>query len=164
MGMIFEGWLQFLFVAVPVFYLMFNNDISIFTSEKMPMPSALVWKAVAEVLAKGLSSLATSAQFACLVGAIIGIVCEVLTQKTKGKFPISGVGLGLAFVLQFADSLSMAIGALIFWLARKKFTDKKSLGYRSMVDNQETIAAGVIAGGSIIGIILILLETVVFAQ
>ena len=31
-------------------------------------------------------------------------------------------------------------------------------GYRAFVENQETMAAGVIAGGSIIGIVLILLE------
>lgn len=157
---IFAGGL----VAVPVFYLIFNGDISVFTSEKMPMPSATVWKAVAEVLAKGLSSLAFSAQIACLIGAIVGVVCEVLIKKTRGKFPISGVGLGLAFVLQFSDALAMAVGALFFWLASKKFTDKKSLGYRALVDNQETVAAGVIAGGSIIGIILILLETVVLSH
>jgi hypothetical protein len=37
--------------------------------------------------------------------------------------------------------------------------DVKSLGYRAFVKEQETLAAGVIAGGSIIGIILILFET-----
>jgi hypothetical protein len=55
----------------------------------------------------------------------------------------------------------MALGTLLFWVARQRFTDKKSFGYRAFVDNQETLAAGVIAGGSIIGIILILLETAV---
>ena len=52
----------------------------------------------------------------------------------------------------------MALGTLLFWLARKKFKDQKSFGYRAFVENQETMAAGVIAGGSIIGIVLILLE------
>jgi len=148
-------------VAVPVFYAIFHNDISLFTSDKLPLPGAAVWKGVAEVLSKGLSFLHPTAQWAVLIGAIIGVLCEYINNKMKGKFPISGVGLGLAFVLRFTDSLAMAIGALIFWVARKKCKNPKSTSYRVLVDNQETACAGVIAGGSIIGIILILLENVV---
>lgn len=146
-------------VAVPVFYMIFHGDISMFTSEKMPLPGALVWKGVAEALTKGLSTLHPTAQVGALIGAILGVVFEVLSQRTHGRFPISGVGMGLGFVLRFTDALSMGLGTLIFWIASKKCTDKTKLGYRTMVDNQETVAAGVIAGGSIIGIVLILLET-----
>ncbi|MEQ1918736.1 MAG: hypothetical protein ABL955_06010, partial [Elusimicrobiota bacterium] len=110
---------------------------------------------------KGLSILHPSAQLAIGVGAAVGLIIEILNQRSKGNFPVSGVGLGLAFVLKFSDSLSMAMGALIFWLAAKYFTDKKSVGYRAFVDNQETLCAGAIAGGSIIGLVLILLETLV---
>ena len=125
------------------------------------MPGAAVWKAVAEVLSKGLSTLHPTAQAAVLIGAVLGIVFEILIKRTKGRFPISPVGLGLAFVLQFPDSLAMAMGALFFYLCGLKFREKESVGYRALVENQETVCAGVIAGGSIIGIILILLETVV---
>jgi uncharacterized oligopeptide transporter (OPT) family protein len=152
---IFTGGL----VAVPVFYMIFQNDISRFTSEKMPLPGAAVWKAVSQVLAKGLSTLHPTAQAAVLVGALLGLVLEIMGKKTKGKFPISGVGLGLAFVLQFQDSLSMALGSFIFWLCGRKFTNKESFGYRAFVENQETFCAGIVAGGSIIGIFIILLET-----
>ena len=151
-------------VAVPVFYAIFHNDISLFTSDKLPLPGAAIWKGVAEVLTKGLSSLHPTAQIAVLVGALIGILCEYLGQRSRGKFPISGVGLGLAFVLRFSDSLAMAMGALFFWACRLKFKDKASLGFRALVDNQETLCAGVIAGGSIIGIVLILLENVVLSH
>jgi putative OPT family oligopeptide transporter len=148
-------------VSVPVFYLMIHGDISMLMSDKLPMPGAQIWKAVALVLTQGLSFLHPSARAAILVGAILGIVIEIANQRTQGRFPISGVGLGLAFVLKFSDSLSMALGALLFWLAGKYFTDRKSLCYRAFVDNQETACAGAIAGGSIIGLVLILLETVV---
>lgn len=148
-------------VAVPVFYAILNNDLNVLMSDKLPMPAAQIWKAVAIVLTKGLSFLHPSAQLAIGVGAAIGLIIEILNQRSKGNFPVSGVGLGLAFVLKFSDSLSMAMGALIFWLAAKYFTDKKSAGYRAFVDNQETVCAGAIAGGSIIGLILILLETFV---
>lgn len=148
-------------IAVPAFYFLFHNDISLFTSEAMPLPGAAIWKGVAEALTKGLHALHPTAQVAAVIGATLGIVLEVLNQKTKGKFPISGVGLGLGFVLQFTDSLSMAIGTLFFWLCKKKCTDTKGFGYRAFVDNQETFAAGVIAGGSIIGILLMLAENAI---
>ena len=148
-------------VAVPVFYTIMHGDISVLMSDKLPMPSAQIWKAVAEVLTKGLGFLHPTARLAIAVGAILGLLVEIANQRTKGRFPVSGVGLGLAFVLKFSDSLSMAMGALIFWLAEKYFTDKKSLGFRALVDNQETVCAGAIAGGSIIGLVLILLETAV---
>lgn len=154
---IFAGGL----VAVPVFYSLFHGDISLFTSETLPLPSASIWKGVAEVLTQGLSNLHPTAQIAAVVGGVLGIVIEVLNKKTLGRFPLSGVGLGLGFVLRFTDAWSMALGTLIFWAARQKFKDKSSVGYRAFVDNQETLAAGVIAGGSIIGIILILLETAI---
>ncbi|MNK07464.1 OPT oligopeptide transporter protein [compost metagenome] len=154
---IFAGGL----VAVPVFYSLFHGDISMFSSETLPLPSASIWKGVSEVLTQGLSNLHITAQVAAVVGAILGVVIEILNKRTKGRFPISGVGLGLGFVLRFVDAWSMALGTLIFWLARKRFKDPQSIGYRAFVDNQETLAAGVIAGGSIIGIILILLENAV---
>ena len=138
-----------------------NNDLAVLMSDKLPMPAAQIWKAVAEILTKGLSFLHPSAQLAIAVGAAIGLIIEILNQRSKGKFPVSGVGLGLAFVLKFSDSLSMAMGALIFWLAGKYLSDKKSVSYRAFVDNQETVCAGAIAGGSIIGLVLILLETIV---
>ncbi len=154
---IFAGGL----VAVPVFYTLFHGDISLFTSETLPLPSASIWKGVSEVLTKGLSNLHITAQIAALIGAVLGIVIEILNKKMNGRFPLSGVGLGLGFVLRFTDAWSMALGTLVFWVAKKVCKDKDSVGYRAFVDNQETLAAGVIAGGSIIGIILILLENVI---
>lgn len=147
--------------SVPVFYLMLHGDLSLLMSDKLPMPAAQVWMAVAKILTQGLSFLHPTARWAILIGAIVGLAVEIANQRTQGRFPISGVGLGLAFVLQFSDSLSMALGAVLFWLAGKAFTDKKSFGFRAFVENQETLCAGVIAGGSIIGLVLIILETVV---
>jgi OPT family oligopeptide transporter len=151
-------------VSVPVYYLIFKGDISLLTSDQLPMPGATIWKAVAEALTQGLSALHPTAQIAALVGAVLGIVLEFLNQRTKGKFPVSAIGLGLAFVLRFTDSLAMALGAFFFWYCSKKFKDPESTGHKVFVENSETLCAGVIAGGSIIGILLIILETVVFGK
>jgi uncharacterized oligopeptide transporter (OPT) family protein len=147
--------------AVPVYYLIFHNDLTLLTSEKLPMPGATIWRAVAEVLAHGLDFLHPTARWAAGIGAVLGIVFEILNKRMKGKFPLSGVGIGLAFVLTFADSLSMCMGTFFFWYCEKKFKDPKTTPYKIWVENRETLAAGGIAGGSIIGIILIILENVV---
>ncbi|MGK5085396.1 OPT family oligopeptide transporter [Bdellovibrionota bacterium FG-1] len=152
------------FVAVPVFYAIFHGDLSLLTSEKLPMPGATIWRAVAEVLTQGLSFLHPTARWAAAIGGTLGIVFEIANKRMKGRFPLSGVGVGLAFVLPFSDAFAMSLGAIIFWFCEKKFHDRKSFTYRALVDNRETLCAGVIAGGSIIGIVLILLENVIFAH
>jgi uncharacterized oligopeptide transporter (OPT) family protein len=145
-------------MAVPVFYLMFHRDISLFTSEKLPMPSAQVWRSVAEVLTRGFGSLHPTARIAMAVGAALGILIEIAGQRTKGRFPLSGVAFGLGFILRFSDALLMGLGALIFWMASRTSRDQKSAFHRVVVDDRETLCAGVIAGGSLAGIALILLE------
>lgn len=148
-------------VSVPVFYTIMNNDLSVLMSDRLPMPAAQIWRAVAEVLTKGLGFLHPTARLAIAVGAVAGLLIEIANQRTQGRFPVSGVGLGLAFVLRFSDSLSMALGAFVFWLAGRCLRDRKGLGFRAFVENHETLCAGAIAGGSIVGLVLILLETVV---
>src|SRR5450432_2283054 len=148
-------------LAVPVFYSLFHRDISLFTSERLPMPAAQVWRSVAEVLVHGFGSLHPTARIAMAVGAALGIVIEIIGQRTKGRFPLSGVAFGLGFILRFSDSLAMGVGALIFWLAARRSRDPRSTFHRVFAKDQETLCAGVIAGGSLAGITLILLETLV---
>jgi uncharacterized oligopeptide transporter (OPT) family protein len=151
-------------VAVPVFYALFGGNVALLVSEKFPMPAANIWKAVSEVLMKGLSFLPLSARIAVGIGAVLGIVIEIADKRLRGKFPVSAMGLGLAFVLQFTDCLAMAVGAGLFWVLKRKYAHRESSrGRKIFCDNQETLCAGVIAGGSLIGIVLILLETFLLA-
>jgi uncharacterized oligopeptide transporter (OPT) family protein len=148
-------------IAVPVFYSLFHGDISLFTSDRLPMPAAQVWRSVAEVLVHGFGSLHPTARIAMAVGAVVGVAIEIVGQRTNGRFPLSGVAFGLGFILRFSDSLAMGVGALVFWLAARRSRDPQSLVHRVFVKDQETLCAGVIAGGSLAGITLILLETLV---
>jgi uncharacterized oligopeptide transporter (OPT) family protein len=149
------------FVVVPVFYAIFHGNVSLFTSDLLPMPSAQVWKAVAELLAKGFSTLHPSARWGIVVGGALGIAMEWANARMKGRFPLSGVGVGLATVVTFPDVLSMGTGALLFWFLGKRLKEPGKRPHRVFVENRETLCAGIIAGGAIIGIILILLETAV---
>jgi putative OPT family oligopeptide transporter len=157
-------------LSVPVFYTLFHGDISLFTSERLPMPSAQVWRSVAEVLVHGFGSLHPTARIAMAVGAALGVAIEIAGQRTKGRFPLSGVAFGLGFILRFSDALAMGLGALFFWIAARRSRneedqqgeqDEPSTFRRVFVDDRETLCAGVIAGGSLAGITLILLETLV---
>ncbi len=149
-------------VAVPVFYALFGGKVALFGTERFPMPAAMIWRAVSEVLMKGFSFLHVSARIAVGVGAVLGIVIEVLNKRFHGRFPLSAMGLGLAFVLRFTDCLAMAVGAWLFWAMKRKYAHgENGMGRKIFCDNQETLCAGVIAGGSLIGIVLILLENLV---
>lgn len=115
------GGVAGLVLSVPVWYLVLvHGDIGIYGTEKMPVPSALTWKAVAEVLMKGLDFLHPTAKLAVIVGAIVGLVIEIAKQITKNRFPLSAVGLGLSFVLNFGDIWTMFLGSFIFWCLDRK--------------------------------------------
>ena len=113
------------------------------------------------MLTHGFGSLHLSARIAMAIGAALGLLIEILGQRTRGRFPLSGVALGLGFVLRFSDVLAMAVGALVFWLVKRRSRRADSTVHRVFVDNQETLCAGIIAGGSLAGITLLLLETAV---
>jgi putative OPT family oligopeptide transporter len=148
-------------VAVPFFYALFHRDIGLFTSNTMPMPGAQLWRSVAEVLTRGFGSLHVTARVAMAIGAALGLAIEIAGQTSRGRFPLSGVAFGLGFVLRYSDALMMMLGALVFWLVERTSRRAESTAHRIFVDNRETLCAGVIAGGSIAGIVLLLLETMV---
>jgi uncharacterized oligopeptide transporter (OPT) family protein len=148
------------FAAIPIFYMMIGFDPANLMSDKLPMPGSQAWRAVAEVLTKGLAFLHPSAQAAVFIGGALGIVFEILKKVTRNRFPLSAVGIGLAFVISFSTSLSMALGSILFWALGKIYGRREGSGARRFwVENQETLCAGAIAGGAIIGILVILVES-----
>ena len=150
------------FACTPIFYFaLFRGNIDVFGTDRLPMIAAMIWTAVARVLTQGLSFLHQTAVIAVVVGACVGILFEVLKIKTKNRWPISGVGMGLAFVLRFSDAWAMFLGAFLFWAMAKRYTDPKSWMKQNIVANQETICAGVIAGGALIGIVIMVLQVLI---
>lgn len=146
-------------VAVPVFYYVFlHKGPSQLVSDQYPMPAATIWRAVAELLMAGLGNLPMSARWAVLIGALLGLALEGVRLATKGRFWLSGVGIGLATVIPFNTCFAMFLGALFFWAAERFWSNKESSGNRIIVQNQEPICAGVIAGGALMGIAVILIE------
>jgi putative OPT family oligopeptide transporter len=117
----FLGAIAGLAVAVPIWYLVIiAGDVNRLGTEALPLPAAVGWKRVSELLMNGLSSLHPTAQAAMIVGAIAGILMEASRQITKDKFPLSAIGFGLAFLLPFTNVLSIFLGGLIFWLIERR--------------------------------------------
>jgi len=138
---------------VPAWYLLVPDKAAL---EKFNPPATNMWKAVAEVLAgeKGIKSLPDSALMAMLIGAMVGIILptiEKLFPKARPYMP-SAMGLGLAWVVTFGNSLGFVIGALIafFWSRAHKGSHGKYY---------IPIASGLVAGESLIKAILAMLAT-----
>ncbi len=146
---IFAGTL----VIVPAFYLIVPKA-SILGTEQWPAPAAQVWASVAKLLANGIHALHPTARWGLLIGALIGIVIPLLEhflpEKIRCYIP-SAMGLGLAMVIPFFNSLSMFLGAAIATLWAKLHPDTAKTYIIAL-------SSGIIAGESLVGVLVALLK------
>lgn len=142
----FFGVMAGAFVVVPVFFILIP-DINMLATERWPAPAALVWKGVAELLAKGPESLHPTARLGLLIGATLGVILPLLEMRfpKHKKFIPSATGLGLAFTINGFNVVMMFIGALIAMLLRKK---KPVMAETYIIP----VASGIIAGESLMGV------------
>lgn len=149
----FLGIFAGLLVVVPAFYVLVPDAASLGT-DKWPAPAAQVWSAVARLLSAGFLALHPTARYGMLVGGLIGIIVpllpRMLPKKAHGFCP-SAMGLGLALVIPFYNSLSMFIGAAIALILEKK---RPALADMYIIP----VASGLIAGESIMGIVIAILQ------
>jgi uncharacterized oligopeptide transporter (OPT) family protein len=141
-------------VAVPGFYLLVP-DASVLGGDKFPAPAAQVWKAVAELLGKGVHALDPTALWAMAIGGAAGIIITWLERRFSDHRHLipSPTGLGLAFVIPAWNSISMFLGALAAWWFAKK-NKEASETYTIPV------ASGLIAGESIMGVLIAVFSVV----
>ena len=114
-----------------------------------PAPAAQAWRAVAEVFRDGIDSMHPMHQQAILLGLVLGAVMVLLEQflpKAKKWLP-SATGLGLGFILPFQYPLAMLVGALMAAMLEKRSPEAAK-------DYLVPVSAGVIAGVSIVGVIV----------
>jgi uncharacterized oligopeptide transporter (OPT) family protein len=125
-------------------------------SPAFPAPAAQSWKAVAEVFKFGIDNMHPTHKTLMLWGGLLGVLLVLLEHflPKLRKFLPSATGLGLGFILPFQYPLAMMIGALIGW-AWSKRNSKHADTYLVPV------AAGLIAGISIMGVIAAVLNNTV---
>ena len=138
---------------VPAWYLMIPDAK---TLESYNPPATNMWKAVAELLTKGIDQLPQSAMWGIAVGAVLGILLpsldRLLPQKAK-RFMPSAMGLGLGWVVPFANSFSFAVGAVIAWWWGR-------INKKSAEDFMVPIASGFVAGESLMAAGVAMFQTV----
>jgi uncharacterized oligopeptide transporter (OPT) family protein len=145
--------------CVPLFFLLFLppdsagvRSATTIISEQFAMPSALQWKGVAELIAKGLTSLPTSAIVSMIVAAIAAAGLEIAKIVTKGRLSLPAVAVGLGVVLPPEATFMMWIGAFIFFWQGRKHPTPGTPGHDRWVDGLEPICAGLISGAALMGI------------
>jgi uncharacterized oligopeptide transporter (OPT) family protein len=122
-----------------------------------PAPGAQQWKAVAELFKVGIDNLHPMNRGAIEVAIVVGITLALLERflpKHKHLIP-SATGLGLGVLLPFFSSFSMFLGAVVAW-GFARLSPKQA--ERFVVP----ISSGLIAGESIIGVIVAGLNNFVF--
>ena len=122
-------------------------------------PAAQSWKAIAEVFKLGLENMhpmhRTAIYFGLGAGTIF-LLLETFLPKAKKWLP-SATGFGLGLILPFEYPLSMFVGAVIahIWLKRNK---------KNFDDYMIPVSAGVIAGVSIIGVLVAVANVALFSN
>jgi len=131
-----------------LFYLILIPDPkAMLMTAEWPAPAVATWKAVADLFAIGIEALPAGTPTAIAIAAILGIILPVLDRtapKSVKPWIPSASALGLAFVINGFNAVSMFIGALIVLIATKLFPRWSD---RFIV----TICAGIIAGESLTG-------------
>ena len=151
---IFSGALA----ATPLFFLLFlppgvdgsRNPITI-VSEKFPMPAAMQWKGVADLIARGLSSLPPSVIVSMALAALLAAFIEIITIVRKKPFPLSSVSIGLGVILPPDACFAMWLGGMFFWWKERR-NSVGTKGHRLWVEGAEPICAGLITGAALVGI------------
>jgi OPT family oligopeptide transporter len=145
--------------TVPLFFLLFlppgpdgTRSTSTIISEQFAMPAAIQWKGVADLITNGLSQLPASAVISMVVAAILAIVFETWRIRSKNRFPLSAVSIGLGVVLPPESCVAMWVGALFFWWQANKKPVPGSRAHAIWVDGYESICAGLISGAALVGI------------
>jgi OPT family oligopeptide transporter len=165
--------------ATPLFFLLFGltdfdpaagrSVMDTMVTDKFSFPGALQWKGVSDLVTAvfggdgGRSLLTSSILWSMAIAALAAAVMEVLRIRTKGRFPLQPLAIGLGVVVPPDSSLMMFVGAALFWLAGRKYgAQPQSPGHRLWVDSQEPICAGLIAGAALVGIGDMLVKVFVF--
>jgi uncharacterized oligopeptide transporter (OPT) family protein len=145
--------------STPLFFLLFLHagpdgapDPSTLISEAFPMPAAVQWKGVAEIIGKGFHGLPATAVAAMAVAALAAVLMEVARIFTRGRFPLSAVSVGLGVVLPPESCIAMWIGAMGFWILGRIYRAPGTRSHEIWVEGAEPICAGLISAAALMGI------------
>jgi uncharacterized oligopeptide transporter (OPT) family protein len=136
-------------------YIVLVPDVQVLWDDpEWAMPAVVQWKAVAEIFQKGIENLPAGAVAAMIWGGAVGVVlaiAEKIMPKNVRQWVPSPTGVGLALVIPAYYSISMAMGGILAFVLGKVAS---KWAKRFMI----VLAAGVIAGDSLTGVVLAILK------
>jgi OPT family oligopeptide transporter len=115
---------------------------------KYPAPAMQTWKAMAELLTKGLSNLPPYTPTAMAVSAVLAVIFTLLSElgsKSVRRWVPSPTGLGLSFILPASNSYTFLLGAAIAAAAERRWPKGSAL-------YTIAVASGFVAGESVMGV------------
>lgn len=137
-------------VGAFAYLLLVPDPAAMLITAEWPAPAVATWKAVAEVLSQGLDTLPEATVAAMALGAAFGIVLalgEKLAPEPAAAFLPSAPALGLAFVIPASISFALFAGAVAAAIVKRL---APNWAERRLV----VVAAGLVAGESLAGIVL----------
>jgi uncharacterized oligopeptide transporter (OPT) family protein len=124
--------------------------VSVLGSTQFPAPAAQSWRAVALVLSRGLGALEPAKLWSIGIGALVGLKLTLLPRwfPRCSKWLPSASGLGLAWTFPWYYGFLFFLGGIIGW-----YMERRHAGTAELYNFP--VAAGVIAGGSLMGVALV---------
>jgi len=154
--------------STPLFYLLFLSDwkpgmdlqgAMAPEGGQFSFPSAVQWKGVSElvssIFAPGSQGtlLTHSIIVSMIVAAVVGLVFEVVRIRTRNRFPLSPLAIGLGVLVPPDSVMAMFAGAAFFAIVQG-FARKRpdSFAHKLWIGTHEPICAGLVAGAALVGI------------
>jgi uncharacterized oligopeptide transporter (OPT) family protein len=142
-------------VIVPAWYVLVPDAATISgDAAKFTAPAASVWASVAQLLSRGIETLHPTCRAGIVAGGLLGVLITVVEQLAPRRLVHwipSATGLGLAFVIEFHDSLAFLVGALVA-AALARFRPATAETY------VVPVSSGIIAGESLMGVAIAFLN------
>jgi putative OPT family oligopeptide transporter len=133
-------------VAVPTYYVLVRAYG--IATEAMPSPSALSWRATAEAVQHGFAAMPRYSPLAGAIGFGVGLLFAILARSRFARFVPSPAAMGVSIITPFSLSAAALIGGLVILVA-KRLRPSGSAEASLMA-----VAAGSIAGESVMGVIV----------
>uniref|UniRef100_A0A7S1PFN5 Oligopeptide transporter n=1 Tax=Percolomonas cosmopolitus TaxID=63605 RepID=A0A7S1PFN5_9EUKA len=145
-----------LMCAVPIYKL---YDLAYHVGDDIPAPAAHAWKAVAEVLSKGLTNLPKYSAWGALGGFIFGALLATTHNTVKlvpklrkfADFIPSALAFGIGMIVPPKQSLAMFAGSVIVIVWRLVSVQNHKHYFFA-------VSSGLIAGEGLVGILIALLK------
>jgi putative OPT family oligopeptide transporter len=145
-----------IFIGTAVTVLAFKvmvPDASVLGSDQFPAPAAQTWRVVALALARGLEALEPVKIWLMVIGGTLGIVLTLADRwlpDHRQWIPMPSA-LGLAWTFHWYYGLLFFLGGVIGLLVQRRNPDLAE-------EFTWPVASGVIAGGSLMGVALVMWE------